>query len=58
MDESQLPEFVHEEIHATSGGPDQLRQGLLHLKPLPLNSFEIECVRTIVEGTKRSKRTQ
>ena len=28
VNKSQLPEFVHEEIHAASGGPDQLCQSL------------------------------
>jgi hypothetical protein len=29
VNKSQLPEFVHEEIHAASGGPYQLCQSLL-----------------------------
>ena len=29
VNKSQLPEFVHEEIHAASGGPYQLGQSLL-----------------------------
>jgi CRP/FNR family transcriptional regulator, cyclic AMP receptor protein len=29
FDEAQFPEFIHEEIHARTGGSNHLRQGLL-----------------------------